>query len=158
MLLLQQFLSLAVAWPQNSLVAQMVLESEENTSEWKDNSDRGSSRTETTNCIEGTGWGNYYLKHVKTVRNVCVRRFQLRKVLLPYIVRNVPLRSRMELQSELWARLYADTPMNCSSGVSMIWYISCNHESCSQSLNQLNRTKKQWMWWSVVWQTWLCQN
>ena len=125
MLQWQWFLSLVVAWPQSSLVDQMVLASEENTCQWKDGGDRRSSRTETRSSIEGAGWGRCHLKHVKTV--VCARRLQL----LPYIVRNLPMRSCMGLQMEGWAAsqaVNADIQMNRSSGAVMTQYKSCNHD------------------------------
>ena len=106
MLLWQQFLSHAGAWPQSSLVAQMVLACEENTSWWKDNSERRSSRTETRSSTGGTGWGNCYLRVHKNSEDVCARRLHLRKVRLPYVVRTSPWDHvwSCRWKSELWAR------------------------------------------------------
>lgn len=71
------------------------------------------------------------LKACKNSEDICARRPQLRKVLLPYIVRNLPLRSCMELQMEILAvsqAVNADITMNWSSGAAMTWYKSCNHD------------------------------
>lgn len=103
----------------------MVLESEENTSEWRDSSERRRSRTETRSSVR-----KLQLKECKNSEFV-PEGFNWGKHCCHTLSGNLPLRSCMELQMDIWAEsqaVNADIPMNRGSGAAMTRYKSCNHD------------------------------